>query len=73
MCITNVMTKKERANGELEKIDAIRDLLVEIRVLNRLPQRKMIVERIATKQAFLNKLWCSGDNKYTFDIHGNNQ
>ena len=68
---TNVMTKAERANGELERILTIKDLLIQIRVLNRLPQRPMIVERVGSKQALLNDLWCNGVNKYNYDIHGN--
>ena len=67
------MTRKERANGELEKHQAIQSLLVEIRVLNRFQGYRMIEERKAIKQALLNDLWCSGINKYNRDIHGNRQ
>jgi hypothetical protein len=73
MSMSNVMTKKERDSGELEHMLTIKDLLVEIRVLNRLPQRPMIVERIGTKQALLDQLWSSGASKYNYDIHGNHQ
>jgi hypothetical protein len=71
--MTNVMTDKERKSGELDKMLDIKDLLVEIRVMTRLPQRPMIVERIAKKQALLNDLWCSGVDKYKYDIHGQKQ
>lgn len=73
MSMTNVMTDKERKSGELDKMLDIKDLLVEIRVMTRLPQRPMIVERIAKKQALLNDLWCSGVDKYKYDIHGQKQ
>ena len=73
MASTNVMTAKERANGELEKHHEIQSLLVEIRILNRFPGYKMIEERIDKKQALLNDLWCSGVDKYKYDIHGNHQ
>jgi flagellar biosynthesis/type III secretory pathway chaperone len=72
MAQTNVMTEKERKNGELERHQTIQSLLVEIRILNRFAGRKMIDDKIAKKQALLNDLWCSGDDKYTYDVQGHN-
>ena len=66
---SNVMTVKERKNGELEKQLAIKDSLLTLRVLSKFNKFKTIEEKIVKEQANLNMLWDS-ENKYNRSLDG---